>query len=171
MKKYTFAALLLVVIISLSACAAEKQPATAIPPEFTFSLTWGVFGLSSYDSVSGKLIKTTHATNLEDYITTFILNDDQKEIIRSELSKLDFSVYSTEYNPHKNIESSPSMTLILTVQYSGTKHTILCKDIAMSYKSDDKDGQMFLSVCESIVEILTETDEWQALPEYEFFYE
>ena len=42
----------------------------------------------------------------------------------------------------------------------------LCRIIDKEVK-----GQAFLSACEEIKDILTETDEWQALPDYEYYYD
>ena len=42
-----------------------------LPTEFSFSLTWGTFGISSYDSATGKLVKTKDAPTPEAYITTY----------------------------------------------------------------------------------------------------
>ncbi len=40
---------------------------------FSFSLTWGCYGVSSYDSKIGVLLNTTDATRPDDYITTYFL--------------------------------------------------------------------------------------------------
>lgn len=154
-----------------SACSTEKEPVSDIPGDFTFSLTWDCYGISSYNSDTGKLVKTKDATNPEDYITTLVLSEEQKEDVRNILSTINFVKYPEEYNPHDDIESVPSMTLILTVHYENTSKRISCKDIALSYESKDKDGQTFLSACKSIIDIIVNTDEWNSLPEYEFFYE
>ena len=43
--------------------------------------------------------------------------------------------------------------------------------ISLSFKSKNKKGQDFLSVCEAISNRLTATEEWKALPDYENLYE
>ena len=47
---------------------------------FSFSLVWNCYGVSSYDSETGRLIKTTDATNPEDYITHCELTEDAPDI-------------------------------------------------------------------------------------------
>jgi len=139
---------------------------------FSFSLTWGCYGISSYDSETGKLVKTKDATNPEDYITTYYLTNDQKQKIYDLISDLDVTAYPDTYDPHpRGFASKPSMTLILSVKNGTVKKTITAEDIALTYESDDIEGQRFLSICKAISDILTETDEWKSLPEYEFFYD
>ena len=140
--------------------------------DFAFSFTWGCYGVSSYDSRTGRLVKTTDATNPEDYITTYWLTAEQKQEIRGLISDLDITAYPDTYDPHANgLASDPSMTLILSVNTGAVQKTVTAANIAMSYRSDDPDGQRFLDVCKAIENILTETEEWKTLPEYEFFYE
>ena len=38
-------------------------------------------------------------------------------------------------------------------------------------QSNNPAGQKFLDVCKAIEDILTSTDEWKALPDYEFYYD
>ena len=45
--------------------------------DYSFSLTWNTFGISSYDSKTGKLVKTKDAPNPEDYITTHFLTAEE----------------------------------------------------------------------------------------------
>ena len=139
---------------------------------FTFSLTWGCYGISSYDSKTGRLVKTTDATNPEDYVTTYWLTAEQKQEIYDLILDLDVTAYPDSYDPHPDgLASNPSMTLILSVSTGAVQKTITAANIAMSYQSDSRKGQEFLNVCKAIEDILTETKEWRALPEYEFFYD
>ena len=45
--------------------------------DFYFKLVWGTYGESSYDSRTGKLIKTTNATRPEDYVANCILSEEE----------------------------------------------------------------------------------------------
>ena len=144
---------------------------TDVPDNLSFSLTWNTYGISSYDSATGKLVKTTDATNPEDYVTTLQLDGTQLFAIWELLWELDIETYPDEYNPHGGLASSPSMTLILTLREGDKVKTVRAEDIALSYESDDPKGQKFLDTCKAIRDILTATEEWKALPEYEFFYD
>lgn len=76
------------------------------------------------------------------------------------------------YDPHKGqMASSPSMTLILTVQAAGGEKTIACREISLGYRAKNPSGQRFLSGCQAIVQRLESSAAWQALPEYEFLYD
>lgn len=139
---------------------------------FSFSLTWGCYGISSYDSKTGKLVKTTDATNPEDYVTTYRLTTEQKRIIYDLILDLNITTYPDTYTPHTNgLMSAPSMTLLLSVNTDAVRKTITAAGIALTYESDNREGQKFLSVCKAIRDILTSTEEWKSLPEYEFFYD
>ena len=139
---------------------------------FSFSLTWGCYGISSYDSETGKLVKTTDATNPEEYITTYQLTDAQKQQIYDLVKGLNVTAYPDMYNPHNDgLASEPPMTLVLTVHTDMVQKTITAEDIALTFESQNSQGQKFLSVCKAIRDILMETEAWKALPEYEYFYD
>ena len=145
---------------------------TDVPDNLSFSLTWNTYGISSYDSVTGKLVKTTDATNPEDYVTTLQLDGQQLFAIWELLWELDIETYPDEYDPQGGeLSSDPSMTLILTLREGDKVKTVRAEDIALTYESDDPKGQKFLDTCKGIRDILTATEEWKALPEYEFFYD
>jgi len=143
----------------------------SMPEDFSFALRWGVYGISSYDSRSGKLVKTGDATRPQDYITEYTLPADQLERIYSYIRAMDVNTYPAEYNPNKDLASCPPMTLILTVRAGGAERTVKAEDISLSYTSDNDKGQTFLSTCQAISQILTDSEEWKALPDYEFLYD
>ena len=167
--------IIIVLILSMlcSACTGvSKQPEDEkVPSDFYFRLTWGCYGNSSYDSATGKLVKTKDATNPEDYVTSYFLTEEEKEEIYELIQKLDVDKYPECYNPHDNLMSSPTMTLILVVCEDGEEKMIAAKDIALSFDADNLKGQNFLDTCKGVRDILLETKEWKALPEYEFLYD
>lgn len=140
------------------------------PTEFSFSLSWGTFGISSYDSATGKLIKTKDAPNPEEYITTYHLTVEEKARIREILLDLDILSYPIEYNPTEGNGSNPSQILILSVQSETLNHTITAEDVAYSEGTSER-GQKFMDACKAISDILTATDEWKALPDYPYLYD
>ena len=140
-------------------------------PNYSFSLTWGTYGISSYDSKTGTLIKTKDATNPKDYTTNLKLTEQQYSAIWKLIKSLDIDSYPDKYNPHKNGASTPYMTLILSVKSDDIDKTVTVEETILSYDANNKKGQKFLDVCKGIEEILTETSEWKSLPEYEFLYD
>ncbi len=150
---------------------AEVNSSNAAYPDYSFSLTWNTYGISSYDSLTGTLIKTKEATNPQAYTTTLTLSDEQYHKIWQLIEKLDIESYPDEYNPHQNGVSIPYMTLILSVKSDGIDKTVTVAQTVLSYETSNAKGQKFLDTCKGIRDILTATDEWDALPEYEFFYD
>ena len=152
--------------------ATDGAVTTDVPENLSFSLTWNTYGISSYDSATGRLVKTTDATNPEDYVTTLQLDGTQLFEIWELLWDLDIETYPDEYDPQGGkLSSDPSMTLILTLRDGDKVKTVRAEDIALSYDSNDPKGQKFLDTCKGIRDILTATEAWKALPEYEFFYD
>ncbi len=171
MKKTALLSAIISIIFVLTSCGGGSTLPEE-PDGFSFSLTWGCYGVSSYDSATGKLVKTKDATHPEDYITTYQLSEEELERIYELIRVLDIESYPDEYNPHPNgLASEPPMTLILSVHTDEFDKTVVAEDIALTYESKNIKGQRFLSVCKSIRDILIGTDEWKSLPEYEFFYD
>ena len=140
-----------------------------IPADFSFALTWNCYGVSSYDSATGKLVKTTDATHPEDYVTCHALTDGEREYVYNLNCDLDVNSYPDEYDPG-NGGSEPPMTLILTVRAGGVEKTIRAEHISLLFESENEKGQRFLSTCKDICNMLMATEEWKALPDYEFLY-
>ncbi len=157
---------LLLALPCLAGCGKEKS----VPEDFSFALTWNTYGISSYDSRTGRLVKTTDATHPEDYVTVHILTQEEKEEIWRVIRDLDIGSYPGIYDP-SDIRSEPSQTLILTVCSGGTEKTVRAEKVALVPEGRDAAGIRFLKACREISEMLMETEEWQALPAYEFLYE
>lgn len=158
-------------IIMWAKAKAEDSSQNKNYPDYSFSLTWGTYGYSSYDSETGELIKSKDATNPEEYTTELKLSEEEYSAIWGLIKDLDIETYPDEYNPHGNGVSTPYMTLILSVKADGLDKTVTVKETVLSYETANKKGQKFLDVCKGIRDILTATKEWEALPEYEFLYD
>ena len=137
--------------------------------EFNFSLTWGVFGISSYDSETGRLVKTDDVSNVEDFTTTYFLTPQEELTIYKTLEGLEMYSYPDEYNPTKGIGSDPYQTLILSANIENTSKTITADFVALDKATSEK-GQRFMDACDTISGILENTDEWKALPENPHVY-
>lgn len=169
MKKLLFILLVCVLLLDCLVGCAEKPLPKEVPEDFSFALTWGVYGISSYDSRTGKLVKTKDATNPRDYVTYVKLSDEVMELIYKKLRALDVESYPDEYYP--TLGSEPSAELILTVRKGDNVKTITAKDVSLSYTSPSVKGKRFIDTCLDISDILTATEEWKALPDYEFYYD
>ena len=171
MKKLVAFVLALVCVLSIVGCNTQESinNSAVVPEDFAFAITWNCYGVSSYDSQTGKLVKTNDATNPDDYVTYYQLTDEDKEYIYGLIAPLDVSSYPEEYDPQNGM-SEPSMTLILTVCCNNMQKTIKAENVALCFTSKDEKGQAFLSVCEAIINRLTSTEVWKALPDYENLY-
>ena len=150
------------------------------PEDFSFRFVWGCYGISSYDSLTGELVKTTDATHPEDYVTTLVLSDARRQEIWSLLSALELETYPASYDPYNDPESElkvatePNRDLILTLRADGREKTVTCRGICLGgpgLQGYDEKARAFLEVCSRLTQLLEQSPEWQALPEYEFFYE
>jgi hypothetical protein len=54
---------------------------------------------------------------------------------------------------------------------NGEVKTVACRDIALQYTSRVKKGNALLQTCKQMIDQLTATEEWRALPDYEFLYD
>ena len=169
MRKSTI--LLALALALAAACLLPGCGKTEKAPEgFSFALTWNAYGVSSYDSATGKLVKTTDATHPEDYVTEYRLTEKELGKVWQLLQELDADSYPDEYDPGAG-KSKPPMTLIHTVRSSEGEKTIAARRINAGYESPDPKGQKFLDACRAIEELLTATEAWNDLPEFEHLYE
>lgn len=151
-----------------------------VPADFAFRFTWGCYGVSSYDSESGKLVKTSHATHPEDYVAGLTLQGDQRRRAWLLLSQLNWDSYPAEYDPYNppdsdtRVASEPNRDLVLWFRAEGTEHSVSCRGICLDgagVRGYDAKARTFLQICDRLTGLLTGTPEWQALPDYEFYYD
>lgn len=167
-KPIVFLTLCLTLI--LSSCQSEPAP---MPEDFEFTLNWGVNGISTYDSGTGDLIKTKDATDPAQYITTLKLTEEEYRQVWDILSALDLDKFPDAPNLYDpgNGESKPSETIRLYVSYGDYEKMIFADDISLEHDADNRMGQNFLDACDAIEELITSSEEWALLPEYEFLYD
>lgn len=171
MKKLLSLLLATVILLPCFSGCAESLLPKKVPEDFSFALTWGVYGISSYDSRTGKLVKTKDATNPADYVTYVKLSDEVMELVYKKIRELDVDSYPDEYDPDPMMGSDPSADLILTIRNGDRVKTVTAKDVSLSYESWSIKGKRFIDTCLDISDILTATEEWKALPDYEFYYD
>ena len=157
-------------LTSLVSCGKKLLPEER-PDDFSFSLVWGAYGTSSYDSRTGKLVKTTDATNPEDYVTYLRLSDETLDYFYRLLRDLDVEDYPDEYDPDPHTMCTPSSSLSVTVRAGGKTKTVKVEDMAASYVALIGKSKRYIEICSLIRDSLMETEEWKSLPEYEFFYD
>lgn len=162
--------MVLTLTLLLTACADKSGDDANSMEDFSFSLTWGCNGDSTYDSKTGKLVKQKIATNIDDYTTTYFFTDEQMKQVYDLIADMKPESYPDEYNPIKG-ETTPTRNIVLTVTYNGVTKTITCNDISLDNAPNGKKGEKFMAVHDAIVNIVTSSSEWASLPEYEFLYD
>lgn len=197
MKKATVLVLTAITVLILASCGAKRpsdaggteissepisEPANVTEPDtepaaddFSFYVIWGTYGKSSYYSDTGKLTKTTDSLdgNYDKYVTTVELDKETAERFRAIITALDLDSYpSADYDPGCGY-SDPSAKLVLSYTEGGRTHTVsTIGDLSIDYrKADNEKGQAFLDAVNEITGYLTSTPEWEALPDYELFYD
>ena len=151
-----------------------------LPEDFAFSIIWGTYGISSYDSQSGKLVKTKDATDVSKY-TAFVKmsKSELRTVYRCLFSDMDISKYPESYDPFNapgaeiRMTSEPNQTIEISVTANGSAKTVKCESVAFGSLNDcySEEAKAFLSAEREIVNLITSFPEWNAFPEYEFFYE
>lgn len=170
MKKFALILAFLMLIPCLSGCGEKILPQER-PEDFSFSLVWGAYGTSSYDSRTGKLVKTTDATHPEEYVTYLHLSDKTLEYFYGLLRDLDIEDFPDEYDPDRHTMCTPSSALTVTVRAGGRTKTVRVDDMAASRIAYIGKCKKYIETCAAIRDFLMQTEEWKALPEYEFFYD
>jgi len=180
MNKIKIFSLIVISIILLFSFTVFNQTtydpsSVAVPEDFSFSITWDCYGISSYDSKTGTLVKTWDATHPEDYITTLQLTKDELKSVYIKLTRdIDLYSFTEKYNPFRmGYDSRPTQTIILSIEENGKSKTVICENIAFGDEKwmKNKKARNFMRVKNEIVDIITDTDEWKALPDYEFGYD
>lgn len=177
------AAAFFVCLCLLGAGTLYTYSAQAVPSDFSFSIVWGVCGISSYDSKSGKLIKTKMASDAEKYTACVTLSEEELKLIYHYLcEEIDLSAYPAVYDPFNAPDaqtvfaSEPSQTIVISVTANRKSYTVSCEGILLAYAADLSDcyceeAKAFMRAENHVVSLLTSLPEWQALPDYDVFYE
>ncbi len=171
-------------MLIFSACKAGPETGRdgekTVPTDFSFYFRFDVHGISSYESESGLLIKTTDATDPSRYRATHVLTEAERGEIGALLASLDLSSYPDRYDPFNAPDAevkrmtSPDQTIVLSVTTPDFSRTVTCQNVCLGASPEsgyDEAARRFLSVCARLKEILTSTEEWKKLPDYEFYYD
>lgn len=154
-------------ILLLTSCQVKANTDTP----FDFEIVWGL-GSSSYNSKTGKLTKTIDVVehSQEDYVTTYFLSDEDKLEFCNSLVNIDIYSYSDEYNMYAEDEErfmiDPSAGLSLTI----SDKTIRSPYFFERVPPTNIKGKKFHESIVFLIDILTSSEEWLALPEYEVYY-
>jgi len=172
MKKLTAFLFFLLCIPCLAGCV-NTSPQQEVPEDFFFTIRWNTYGTSFYNSQTGTLVKSTDATCPEEYTAEYLLSPEELEYIYNLIRKMDPTTYPELYQPYKQeLLSEPPHPIILTVFADGSEKQIQVENAAYtSLQNTTGKGEAFLSACGEIITLLTTSEEWLSLPDYERSYE
>ena len=145
--------------------------------EFSFSLTFGIGGESSYDSKSGRLVKTTNAKNPSKFVTEYYMSEENFDTVLNMIWAMDISAYPNEYDPinppdaKEKLMSEPHDKIIFTYRAGEYEKNIICEEVALGAGGYDEMARAFLELCDYIERIIINSDEWKDLPDYEVMHE
>ena len=160
---------LVLLLLTLSGCNLFKNALPEeMPDDFSFAITWNTDGISTYDSKTGILIKDKYATNVAEYTTTYFLTIEELNEIYSLIYELNIANYPDEFPYGTFVDADPSSRLSLSVSTKDYSKTVKANSVG-AYEAYTIKGTKYLEVIKGIKTILTETEAWKALPDYEFY--
>ena len=153
---------------------------TELPSDFAFSIVWNCYGISSYDSRTGKLVKTTDASDVRKYTSYVKMSDNELKLVYKYLCKdIDLKNYPAEYDPFNAPDavqrktSMPDQTIVVAVTAGGETRSVKCEKIMFGTMDDCycPEARSFMQAVKDTVALITSFPEWEAFPEYEVFYD
>ena len=141
-----------------------------LPDDFSFSIVWDTFGISSYDSKTGKLIKTYDTADISKYTASYSMSKEELLTVYKILFyDIDVREYPDAYDPYNNDPENKSLTggndtVIIKVKANGEEKAVVCRDIVKSYKGINGPATAFVLAEHGITSMLTSTAEWKSLP-------
>ncbi len=146
-----------------------------MPENFTFSINFGAFGNASYDSKTGKLVKTTDATNPELYEGTYLMSKEELSSIYSLIREVGLENYPAVLGGSYFAGSDPYETYSITLRAGDFVKTITAKQVEFAYLEDipglTPAARRYAAMMMEIIDILVDTEEWKAFPDYEYTYD
>ena len=140
------------------------------PEDFSFSLVWNTYGISSYDSKTGVLIKENDVEDISPYTTQLTLPPEYLYSLYNSISSLPWDEYPELYDPSPGTGQKPPVTYILSMTLNGQTKTIRAENIADTVP-EDYNGRLFMITCQNAASLLMDTKEWKSLPDYDHYFE
>ena len=180
----------LLVLLSVSSCVGPVQHKTGtpapenegigLPEDFSFSIVWNTYGISSYDSASGKLVKTKDTEHIGKYTKYVKMSEEElKTVYRYLFYDIDLTAYPDVFDPFNApgaetiYTSEPNQTVIISATANGVTKTVTCEKIAYGTPNScfSEEARQFMLAKDKIVSLITSFPEWEAFPDYEHYYD
>ena len=159
-------------LMAISSCSSNTAPSFSVAEDdFYFALSWGVQLDSSYDSRTKTLVKAKHVRERqpEEYITTYQYPNISG--IYEMAKSINVYSYADNYNPYDGykMQTEPKINYV----FETNDKTITSTDCPITSGIPNgvtKKGKKYLELIFSIINTLTNSEEWKAMPEPEVLY-
>lgn len=94
MKRILCLFIAIITIFCITGCS-QTASLQEIPEDFSFSVE---FAHSSYNSKTGKLIKSLHTTDVDKYTTTYLMSENELKKIYKLIQELNIEKYDSKLN-------------------------------------------------------------------------
>ena len=158
-------------VMLISSCSSAVPSFSVAQEDFYFVINWGVELDSSYDSRTGTLIKTKYVRERqpEEYIATYQYPnmDEIYEIAKS----INVYSYADDYYPYEgsSIRTTPSTDYVFEINDKIITSRD-CPSLREVPNDVTKRGKQYLSLILTIIDTLTNSEEWKAMPYPEILY-
>ena len=100
---------LVLLLLTLTSCNLFKRSLPKeMPEDFSFQVMWNNYGISTYDSKTGILIKHKYASNVDNYTTTYFLTDNELKEIYNLIYELNIESYPDEFPYGTFVDADPT---------------------------------------------------------------
>ena len=189
-RRFSLLLAALLVLLSVFSCVGPVQHKVGtpipdnegieLPEDFSFSIVWNTYGISSYDSASGKLVKTKDTEHIGKYTKYVKMSEEElKTVYRYLFYDIDLTAYPDEFDPFNApgaeiiYTSEPNQTVIISATANGVTNTVTCEEIAYGTPNGcySEEARQFMLAKDKIVSLITSFPEWEAFPDYEVYYD
>ena len=154
----------LCMLFTITSCSTFSK---TMPEDFHFSLTWGPFGCSSYNSETGELIKKKD----ENIQTTYFMDEAELKQVYEIL--MDYRIHKIDKLTNFGFFfCSPPGKYEIVMYTDDIKHVIKTPDsgVDFSRKPYTIKARRFYNAIVEIKNIIYESEEWKSLPDSEMLY-
>ena len=153
---------LLLIVSSCSSVSTKEKP---MPEDFAFSITWGAFGSSYYNSETGELIKKQD----EQIQTTYFMDEEELEKV--------FNIFMY-YKVHKLPEiimsgfyhADPPGKYEITLKYNEIEKVVSLPYGASLAETFGLNAKRFENALREVLAVIYESEEWKNLPPAKYLY-
>ena len=159
-------------LMAISSCSSNTAPSFSVAEDdFYFALTWGVQLDSSYDSRTKTLVKAKYVRERqpEEYIATYQYPNINE--IYEMAKTINVYSYADDYYPYDGykMQTEPKIDYV----FETNDKTITSTDCPITSDIPNgvtKKGKKYLELIFKIIDTLTNSDEWKAMPDPEVLY-